>query len=412
MKRTDVVVIGAGQAGLAASCCLSHRGIDHVVLDRGRVGERWRSERCDSRRRLTPNWMTRLPGYRYDGPDPDGFMTRREVVAFLDGYADQLEAPVEEHTTVWSVRRLGDDAFRVVTDRGELRARAVIVATGHSAEPSLPAFVDRVSPAIASLVPSCYRRPSDVPDGGVLVVGASATGVQLADELQAAGRPVTLAVGRHTRLPRTYRGRDIHRWLDAMGVLSEGVDDLPSSERRPTSLQLVGHRERGALDLPTLAAAGVRLVGRVTGAEGHRVARASDLAASTARADAKMARTLASIDAYVDATGIEAPPAEAPPSTVDRASPPALDLRSESIRSVIWATGYRRRYWWLHVPVLDERGEIRQRGGVTEAPGLYTLGIEMMRTRGSHSLDGVGADASAIVAHLSAQLRCGHRRAA
>jgi putative flavoprotein involved in K+ transport len=398
MRRTDVVVIGGGQAGLAMSACLSARGLDHVVLERGRVGERWRSERWDSLRLLTPNWQSRLPGWSYRGPDPDGYMTSRQVARHLDAYARAIAAPVHAGTTVRRVdRALG--GYRVVTDGGKWWAPSVVIATGMCDVPHVPPFAGAL--AVHQLVPTAYRRPGDLPAGGVLVVGASATGVQLADELQRSGRPTTLAVGRHVRLPRTYRGRDIMAWLDEAGILDERIEDAPDPERarRQPSFQLVGRADRATLDLPALAAAGVRLVGRVVGATGGRVELAGDLADTTRAADARLARLLDRIDAFAGGRG------ERPAPFVAGAAPAELDLAAEGITTVLWCTGYRRSYPWLAVPVLDDRGEIRHDRGITPAPGLVVLGLQFMRRRKSSFIDGVGADAEELADHLAARLR-------
>ncbi len=267
MRRSDVLVVGAGQAGLALSACLGQAGIGHVLIERGRVAERWRSERWDSLRLLTPNWMTRLPGHRHDGPDPEGFMGRDVVVELLEGYAAAIAAPVEEGTAVLSVRP-AEDGFAVETDRGAWRARAVVVAMGACDLPAVPGWAADLSPEIAQVVPGAYRNPAGLTAGGVLVVGASATGVQFAREIHASGRPVTLAVGRHIRLPRRHRGRDIMEWMDRAGILDEPwweVPDLAAARRQP-SLQLSGAADGVGLDLMRLRAMGVRLVGRAPGA--------------------------------------------------------------------------------------------------------------------------------------------------
>jgi putative flavoprotein involved in K+ transport len=253
MTRTDVLIIGAGQAGLAMSACLAARGIEHVVLERGRVAERWRSERWDSLRLLTPNWMTRLPGHAYRGGAPEGFMCRDEVAEFLAGYGRGIVAPVAEATRVLRVAQCAD-GYEVTTDRGSWRARAVVLATGACDRAAVPGWSRTVSQRVAQVVPSRYRRPEDLPAGGVLVVGASATGVQLAEEIHRSGRPVTLAVGSHSRLPRRYRGRDIMEWFDAAGLLDERAEAVPdiAAARRQPSLQLVG-RSGPSPDLPRLA---------------------------------------------------------------------------------------------------------------------------------------------------------------
>ena len=407
MRRTEAVVIGGGQAGLAMSRCLSERGIDHVVLERGRVAERWRSERWDSLRLLTPNWQSRLPGYRYQGDDPHGYMSAPEVVEYLDGYARAIAAPVEEATTVLAVEAVGG-GYHVDTDRGSWQAPSLVIATGQCDVPHVPRLAAGLPPDVVQVVPSRYRNPGQLPEGGVLVVGASATGVQLADEIHASGRPVTLAVGRHTRLPRTYRGHDILWWLDAMGIFDESIEDVfdARSSREQPSLQLVGRSDHATLDLPILQRRGVRLAGRLTGAADGRVAFEDDLVAHTAGADARLARLLQRIDAFVLESRLDADAGEPfEPFLWPAPAPEIVDLRAELIRTVVWATGFARRYPWLRVPVLDERGEIRHHGGITAAPGLYVIGLYFLRRRKSSFLDGVGDDARDLAAHLAGRLR-------
>jgi putative flavoprotein involved in K+ transport len=416
MPRIDVVIIGGGQAGLAMSRCLTERRVAHVVLERGRVAERWRSERWDSLRLLTPNWQSRLPGFAYDGPDPDGFMTMPEVTAFLERYARRSGAPVEAETPVVSVTREGQ-GYQVATTRGAWTARAVVVATGHCDVPVRPAMAGRLSTAVAQLVPSQYRRPSQLPPGGVLVVGASASGLQLADELQRAGRDVAISVGHHTRVPRTYRGRDILWWLDVMGVLRERADqvyDVRVSRAQP-SFQLVGRPDRATLDLRSLLARGVCVVGRLLDVDGTRVRVEDDLITTTVSADVKLAVLLRRIDEFAAGSGLAAvvgaPEPFEPHWRSFTLAPDGLDLRTRGITCVIWATGFRRAYPWLQVPVLDGDGEIRHHGGLTAAPGLYVLGLHFLRRRHSSFIDGVGDDARELAADLSRYLdataRCG-----
>lgn len=405
MKRTETIVIGAGQAGLAMSWWLGGLGIGHVVLERGRVGERWRSERWDSLRLLTPRWQSRLPGWSYSGPDPGGYMTRREVVRYLDGYSRSFAAPVEAGVTVRSVaRRTG--GFRVETNRGAWLAPNVVIATGHCDRPHIPAFAARLPRDLAQVAPTAYRNPGQLPAGGVLVVGASATGLQLADEIHRSGRPVTLAAGGHTRLPRRYRGRDIMDWLERLGILAESarsVRDLDASRRSP-SLQLVGSPDHRTLDLRVLRESGVRLAGRAVAVEGSRVRFANDLGHSVARADERLRRLLDRIDAHIARTGMNAPAAEPIRPVAPAPAPEALDLAAEGIHTVLWATGYRRDYSWLHVPVLDARGEVRHEGGVAPEPGLYVLGLRFLRRRNSNFLDGVGTDAAELARHIEHRL--------
>jgi putative flavoprotein involved in K+ transport len=406
MASIDTLIVGAGQAGLAMSRCLSERGIDHVVIERGRVAERWRSERWDSLRLLTPNWQSRLPGFRYEGPDPDGYMTMAEVTEYLERYARSFDAPVRGDTTVLSVDASGP-GFAVTTDRGWWQARNVVIATGYCDVPRVPTMATRLPARITQVTAASYRRPGQLAAGGVLVVGASASGVQIADEIHASGRPVTIAVGRHTRLPRRYRGKDILWWFDVMGFLDSTPDDVfdIGVSRHQPSFQLVGRPDHATLDLAAMRSRGVVVAGRVTDIDGTKVSLADDLVATTAAADVKLATLLARIDEFVERKGLQGDVEEAEPFTpawpafTDART--SLDLRDEGISTVVWATGFRRSYHWLKVPVLDQDGELRHHGGVTRQPGLYALGLQFMRRRKSAFIDGVGDDARELTEHLA-----------
>jgi len=385
------------------SHCLSALGVEHVVIERGQVAERWRTQSWDSLGLLTPNWMTRLPGFQYEGSDPDGFMSIPDLIALFDRYAARSRAPVIPNTSVVAVEPV-ERRFRIVTDRGTWLADSVVIATGYSDLPAVPAAGDKLPASVTQVVPRDYRRPSQLPPGGVLVVGASSTGVQLADEIQQSGRQVTLAVGRHLRLPRRYRGRDILWWLDQLGVLSQPIETVHSIEisRHQPSLQLVGRPDHSSLDIGMLQDRGVQLTGRVRAINGFEVTLADDLIASAAAADLKMAEILTRIDRYIGLVGMETDDAEpfrpTWPSATD--APERLDLKAEGIKTVVWATGYRRAYPWLRVPVLDESGEIVHDGGFTTQFGLYVLGMNFQRRRNSSFIDGVGADAWTIAEHI------------
>jgi putative flavoprotein involved in K+ transport len=403
-RAVDVVVIGAGHSGLAMSHCLGARSIDHVVLERGEVANSWRRERWDSLRLLTPNWLSRLPGHGYDGPDPDGYMSMDEVIDFVSGYAERAAAPVLTGTTVTAVEAVGD-GYRVATDRGEWRCHAVVVASGACNLPAVPSLSGAVPGDILQVTPHTYRNPQQLTVGGVLVVGASATGLQLADEIQRAGHPVTLAVGEHVRMPRTYRGRDIQWWMHVAGLLDqhyEEVDDLVRARGVP-SPQLVGIRGR-TMDLNTLTDCGVRLVGRLAGIRDGKAQFSGSLRNVCALADLKMDRLLATLDQWAEANGWadEVEPAERfEPTRVPERSCLGLDLTDGGIRNIVWATGYRPDYSWLNVPVLDRRGWIRHDGGVAEAPGLYVLGLPFLRRRKSSFIHGAEDDAVELTAHLA-----------
>jgi len=391
------------------SRCLAERSIDHVVIERGAVANSWRTERWDSLRLLTPNWQSRLPGFGYDGDDPDGYRTVPEVVHFIDRYARAIAAPVRTDTTVTSVRRT-DGGYLVATDQGDWSCRTVVLATGACNIADVPAVAAALPPTILALTPMQYRNPGGLPEGGVLVVGASATGTQIADEIHRSGRPVTLAVGEHIRVPRMYRGKDIEWWMDAAGVLDErydAVDDIERARRVP-SLQLTGSPGRATLDLNALTATGVKLVGRLAGIANGKAQFSGALRNLCALSDLKMGRLLDTIDAWAAANGLDGtvdPPHRPPPTAVEESPPLALDLANGAIRTVVWATGFRPDYRWLEVPVLDRKGRIRHDGGVViGSPGLYVMGLPFLRRRKSPLIDGAGADARDLSDHLAAYL--------
>jgi putative flavoprotein involved in K+ transport len=403
MHTIDTLIIGAGHAGLAMSRCLTDRGVEHTVIERGRLGERWLSARWDSFRLLTPNWLTRLPGWSYQGADPDGFMAAPQFVDYLRAYADSFGAPVQERTTVTEVRQARSGGFVVRTDRGDWSARHVVIATGYFASARRPDCAAHLDREVMQVTPAGYRHPGQLPDGAVVVVGASASGVQIADELNRAGRRVVLAVGNHTRLPRRYRDRDILWWLDRTGALDRTIDELSDAERarQEPSMQLVGGVER--LDLAALQDRGVRLAGRLGAVEGDTVRFDDDLAATTAAADARLATLVARLDNYA-ATLPERLPAPQRTTPVRPArGPRTLHLRHAGVSTVVWATGYRPRYPWLRVPVLDHAGRIRHRRGVAAADGLYAVGLRFQHRRNATFIDGARHDAEYLAHRIFAR---------
>jgi len=412
MNRTvTTIIIGAGHAGLAMSRCLSERAIDHVILERGDVAHTWRTERWDSLRLLTPNWQSRLPGFRYQGDDPDGYRTMPEVISFIEDYARAIAAPVRTHTTVTSVRR-NDSGYAVRTDHGDWQCRALVLASGACNVARVPSFAGAVPPSIVCLTAQQYRNPDQLPDGGVLVAGASASGTQIACEIQRSGRPVTLAVGEHIRAPRLYRGRDLEWWMNVTGVLDErydAIDDIARARKVP-SLQLAGTPDRSTLDLNALSDLGVALVGRFVGLAEGKAQFAGSLRNMCAMSDLKMGRLLETIDAWArdhDLDGEVEPPHRLPPTRVPDDPPLMMNLGNcskSNIRTIIWATGYRPDYTWLEVPVLDHKGMIRHDGGITSSPGLYLMGAPFMRRRKSTLIDGAGDDARELADHLASTI--------
>jgi putative flavoprotein involved in K+ transport len=385
-----------------------------VVLERGDVANSWRRERWDSLRLLTPNWQTRLPGCAYEGADPDGFMAVADVIAFLSRFAAVAAAPVRTHTTVTSVRP-ADGGYHIATDSGDFRCRTVVLASGACNVPSVPALQGALPASIACFTPFDYRNPDHLPEGGVLVVGASATGVQLADEILRSGRPVTLSVGEHVRLPRTYRGRDVLWWMDASGTWNQRydeIDDLMRARGLP-SPQLVGTPERTTLDLNALGAAGVEIVGRLAAVRNGRALFSGGLSNQAALADLKMDRLLNTFDEWARARAREddiGPPERFEPTRVPEGSRLQLDLARGEIRSIVWATGFRPDYRWLDVPVVDHKGRLRHDGGVVDAPGLYAIGLPVLRRRKSTFIHGAEDDARELTEHLAGYLANATRR--
>lgn len=405
MNDVRTLIVGAGQAGLALSRYLTRMGHRHVLIERGRIGERWRSERWDSMALLTPNWMSRLPGSA-PHPDPDGFSGKDDFAAYLDRYARSFRAPVRERVSVLDVseERAGD-GFRVRTDSGDWHAGNVVVASGYADEPLVPAVAAAAPRWLLQLHSSGYRSVAQLPPGGVLVVGAGPSGQQIAAELRRAGRDVVIAVGRHARMPRRYRGRDVWRWFAANGSLDQTLDDVPRERgaSRSPSLVLTGARGGEELDLAVLTEAGVVVTGRLRGWSGRHALFAGDLAASVEESEQRMRRVLAKIDRNVEATDDRDVSSAEPvaPVTLHRA-PPMLDLAEAEIATVIWATGYRRSYPWLSVDTFGEDGEISHSRGITAVPGLYALGLRFQHRRSSHFIAGVGEDARFLAQHIAA----------
>ncbi len=405
--RTRTLIIGAGQAGLALSRCLTDAGHDHVLLERGRVAERWHSERPDSFRLLTPNWLTRLPGRAYDGPDPDGFMDRAQVVEFFDDYARSFGAPVHTGVTVTRVVRAPDDEWEVHTDHGTWRAADVVVATGHMDRPAVPAAARDLPAGLVQLHSSQYRNPAQLPDGRVVVVGAGPSGQQVADELARAGRDVVLAAGAHRSLPRRHRGRDVYWWMDRLGLLDRTVDSLddPAAAARTTRSSVLegGHED---LDLRRLHRHGVQVVGRLAGVDGSRLLLGDGLAMDIADADANAAHLRTLADDHVARTGLDVPDEPwSRPAVPDWAlcPPPSVDLARAGVSTVLWATGYGRDWSWIHADVFDAHGDPVHRQGVTAEPGLCFLGLRWLYRRDSGFISGVGRDAEHLAAHLVGQ---------
>lgn len=408
-KYIDTVVVGGGQAGLAMSRELTARNIEHLVLERGTAGNAWRTSRWNSLRLLTPNWANGLPGRPYPGPGHDAFMSAQEFASSLRSYAEFISAPLVENIEVRDVHAL-HDGYKLNTTHGPILCRTMVIATGGAALPLVPPMAAAVPAQIFQTTPATYKQPSDLPDGGVLVVGASASGVQIARELRLSGRHVSLAVGSHVRLPRQYCGRDIEWWLDAIGALDENldqVDDLARVRRTPTP-QLIGGPH--PVDLEALQRLGIEILGRLADIRNGRAVFSGGLAHVCQAADLKLNRLLDRIDlwaaARIPSTDLllAIRPSPTPLPTRPRLH---MELGSKEITSIVWATGFKPAHDWLgDLPVFDRHGRIIHDGGVvTQAPGLYVLGLPFLRRRRSLQISGAGPDAQDIARHLDKHLR-------
>ncbi|HVK27100.1 MAG TPA: MSMEG_0569 family flavin-dependent oxidoreductase [Nocardioides sp.] len=403
IHRTDVVVVGGGQAGLATSWHLVRDGVDHVVLEAHTLGHEWADTRWDNFTLVTPNWHCRLPGYEYDGPDPDGFMTRDEVVAWLAGYAPTFGPPVREHTRVTSLTERAEGGFRVEAtgpDGPEVwEAGSVVVATGGYHVPIVPSWAPALDPTITQLHSADYRNAAQLPEGGVLVVGSGQSGAQIAEDLHLEGRAVHLALGDAPRVARFHRGRDCMTWLAEMGLYDTGVAQYPGglAAREKTNHYVTGRDGGRDIDLRAFAAEGMRLYGMLEGGAGTALTFLPTLTAALDGADDVYRSICRDIDRHIDAQGIELPPA-APYAAVwePDADPTSLDLAAAGISTVIWAIGYRPDYRWVGAGVFDGSGRPTHSRGVTALPGLYFLGLPWLHTWGSGRFLGIAADAEHV----------------
>jgi putative flavoprotein involved in K+ transport len=404
IERIKTLIIGGGHAGLTMSHRLKQRGLAHLVLERHRIAERWRSERWDGLRFQFPNWSVRLPDFPYPHSDPDGFATSREIVDFIGSYADFIAAPIRCGVSVTALRRRdGGSGFVAETSAGSIESDNVVVATGPYQRPVMPAWFDDVG--VFQVHASRYQNPDQLPSGAVLVVGSGASGAQIAEELLRAGRRVFLSVGRHSRLPRRYRGRDLIWWLSEMRI-----DQTPVEQRDPARLLPVISGAYGGqtIDFRRFAADGMTLLGRIQAARDGIFDFADDLADSLADGDAVYGTFLDMVDAHIERHALDMPQdpaarARLPDPTCVAEPLRRLDIGADNIGAVIWATGYSVDFGWIDIPVLDPRGGPVHRHGVTEVPGMYFLGLQWLSKMSSSFLSGVGDDAADIADHIAAR---------
>jgi putative flavoprotein involved in K+ transport len=411
MERIETVIVGGGQAGLATSYWLRQLGREHVVLERAsRPAPVW-SRRWDSFTMVTPNAAFRMPGAEYDGDDPDGFMTRAEIVAWFERYVADFALPVRCDTEVTAVESAGERGYRVRTTSGVIAADNVVIATGFHQHPRVPALASALSPGIAQLHTDTYRHPEALPDGAVLVVGSAMSGCQIAEELHQAGRRVYLSTGGTGRVPRRYRGRDIINWLEQIGFFELTQEQMPPGSTKFDSIPHVSGANGGhTLSLHQFARDGMTLLGRLRGIDGTSATFAPDLHANLASADGFEAMVVEMIDGYIDTHGLNIPRADLPQQRdgFDQPIIERLDLAREGVHTVIWATGYGIDYSLVKLPVQDADGFPIQDRGVTRHPGLYFVGMPWMPSESSGFLIGIGRAAR----HIASSIAPAHSQAA
>jgi putative flavoprotein involved in K+ transport len=408
-SKVETAVIGAGHCGLMMSWYLGQAGGDHVVLERrSTLGGGWQ-DRWDEFCLVSPNWCASFPGYRYEGTDPDGYMVKADVVVHVAAYADAIAAPVELETELEKLTPKATGGFELRTNQGTFEADNVVVAVGSFHAPRLPEVAAALPKRLTQIHSHHYRKPEDLPDGAVLVVGSGQSGVQLAEELSDADREVYLSVGTAGRAPRRYRGSDTFRWLAGLatappelGVTLPTVEKLPNPALRLAGNPHVsGHHGGHDTNLRQMAVEGMHLVGRIDGVEGERLILRQDLSKNLAWADRFFDERFKELaDKYIDRAGIDAPPDDRTPFDFEPPQPTELDLERAGISSVLWTTGYRREYPWLDLPIIDEYGFPRQRRGVTDVPGLYFIGLLWQTGQGSATLFGAAPDARQLAVQL------------
>ena len=401
----SVIVVGGGQAGLSASYFLKRAGIDHLVLEKNTLTHTWRTQRWDAFCLVTPNWQCALPGHPYAGNDPHGFMKKDEIIDYLDGFIQSLDAPVKEHAEVKRVTRNADGKFSVFTSQGQFTADQVVVASGGYHTPIVPRMAERLPRSIVQIQSSEYRNAQALPEGGVLVVGSGQSGAQIAEDLHLAGRKVFLAVGEAPRCARFYRGRDVVDWLADMKYYDMPVDQHPLREgvRDNTNHYVTGRDGGRDIDLRKFATEGMELYGRLQDLQDGKLSFAPNLTENLDSADATFNGINAGIDAFIERHGIDAPPGSryeplwSPPH--ERTS---LDLEASGIGSIIWCIGFTPDFSWLDAPIFNGRGYPAHTRGVTPQEGLFVVGLPWLHTWGSGRFSGVARDAAHVVEKIGA----------
>jgi len=411
-EHHTVLVVGGGQAGLSVSYCLKQRGIDHLVLEGRKVAYSWRDERWDTFCLVTPNWQCQLPGYPYAGPDPQGFMLKDEIVAYVEGYQQAFDLPVREGVMVESLTEItGSEParFELKTSQGVFTAEQVVVATGCYHKASLPAYASEIPAQIVTQHSSKYRNPESLPEGAVLVVGTGQSGAQIAEDLHLAGRTVHLAVGPAPRCARRYRGRDVVEWLDALGYYDIPIEQHPNRDqvRDKTNHYVTGRDGGRDIDLRKMALEGMTLYGPLTTVKSGIASFKPELKQNLDGADAVYRSINRTIDAYIEKQNVSAPTeADYEPPWEPQTEPGSLDLVAAGVSAIVFCAGFASDFSWVKPTVLDPRGFPVHERGVTEIEGLYFIGLPWLHTWGSGRFSGVGRDASYVVDQIATALTC------
>lgn len=385
VEKVETVIIGGGHAGLTMSYYLSQLGREHLILERGRVAERWSSERWDSFCFQFPSWTIELPGYKYQCDDPEAFAPGREVVRFIEDYATYIKAPMRCGVEVASLERAEDSSrYLLTTNNGAIEAANVVIATGPYQLPVIPAMIAHVSNNIFHVHSNAYRNSSQLPPGSVLVVGSGTSGCQIADDLNQSGRQVYLSVGRHSRRPRKYRGKDYAYWVEALGTTEQIVDTVPEQLRKGSEILLTGANGGYDVNLHAMAGRGIALLGHLQGINGSELILADDLTQNLARGDESLENFKRAVDDYITKNGLEFPSEREPPVKSKVPSPVSrLHLEDAGVSAIIWATGFRCNFHWVKLPIFDDGGQPLHRRGVTQFPGIYFLGLRWLYKRKS-----------------------------
>ena len=406
-----VVIVGGGQAGLSMSYCLKERGLDHIIFEKNQIANAWRSQRWDSFCLVTPNWQCQLPGYPYKGNEPEGFIKKDEIVAYIENYARSFDPPIREGVEVLNLRRGDRGIFEVTTSIGDYTADQVVVAAGAYHQPKIPKISERLPEHILQVHSSKYKNPESLPEGAVLVIGTGQSGCQIAEDLHLAGRKVHLCVGSAPRSPRRYRGKDAVEWLDLMGYYELSIDQHPQKEkvRSKANHYLTGRDGGREIDLRRFALEGMQLHGRLKNISSHKLEFFNDLKQNLDGADAVSESIKKTIDNFIAKNNLDAP-IEPPyqPVWQPEMDIPDLDLAEANITTVIWCTGFQSDFSWIEIPVFDGKGYPGHDRGVTEVKGLYFLGLPWLYTWGSGRFSGVAKDATYLADYIMARRKVAH----